>query len=111
MHYFSIYGIITKTEQTLGHKAHLNILKIKIIQGILSALKLKVNLKKKKKKKILDFLGGLVFANLPASEGDVGLISGLGRSHMPWGNQTCEPQLLKPTGPTTHALQQERSLK
>ena len=43
MHYFSIYGIITKTEQTLGHKAHLNILKIKIIQGILSALKLKVN--------------------------------------------------------------------
>ena len=34
----------------------------------------------------MDFPGGLVFAIPPASEGDVGLISGLGGSHMPWGN-------------------------
>ena len=71
----------------------------------------KIKKKKEKKKKILDFPGGLVVGNPPANEGDVGLISGLGGSHMPWGNQACEPWLLKPTGPTTHALQQERPLK
>ena len=30
-----------------------------------------------------DFLGGPVVKNLPANAGDPGLISGLGRSHMP----------------------------
>ena len=46
--------------------------------------------------------------NPPANTGDTGLIPGPGRSHMPWGNWDCvpqisilgsrvqEPQLLKP---------------
>ena len=32
------------------------------------------------------FLGGPVVKNLPANAGDMGLIPGLGRFHMPWGN-------------------------
>ena len=48
--------------------------------------------KKKKTKKFLktlkyrDFPGGPVVKNLPASEGDTGLIPGPGRSHMLWSN-------------------------
>ena len=34
----------------------------------------------------MDFPGGLVFKNLPASAEDMGLISGPGRSHMPQDN-------------------------
>ena len=34
----------------------------------------------------LDFPGGPVGKNPPANAGDVGLIPGPGRSHMPWGN-------------------------
>ena len=33
-----------------------------------------------------DFPGGPMVKNLPANAGDTGLISGPGRSHMPWGN-------------------------
>ena len=33
-----------------------------------------------------DFHGGPVVKNLPASAGDMGLIPGLQRFHMPWGN-------------------------
>ena len=32
------------------------------------------------------FPGGPVVRNLPASVGDMGLIPGLGRSTVPWGN-------------------------
>ena len=32
--------------------------------------------------------------NLPANAGDTGSSPGLGRSHMPWSNWACEPQLL-----------------
>ena len=39
-----------------------------------------------KKKKSRDFPGGTVVKNLPANAGDVGLIPGPGRSHMPWSN-------------------------
>ena len=44
-----------------------------------------VNLKLlfKKKKVVLDFLGGTVDENLPVSAGDMGLIPGLERFHMP----------------------------
>ena len=35
---------------------------------------------------VQDFPGGTVVENPPASAGDVGLIPGLGRSHMPQGN-------------------------
>lgn len=39
--------------------------------------------------------------NLPAGvEGDMVSIPGPGRSHMPWNNQACEPQLL-----SLHALE------
>ena len=33
-----------------------------------------------------DFPGGAVVKNLPANAGDMGLIPGPGRSHMPWSN-------------------------
>ena len=33
-----------------------------------------------------DFAGGVVDKNPPASAGDMGSISGPGRSHMPWSN-------------------------
>ena len=33
-----------------------------------------------------DFSGGTVDKNLPAIAGDMGLIPGLGRSHMPWSS-------------------------
>ena len=33
-----------------------------------------------------DFPGGTVVKNLPANAGDMGLIPGPGRSHMPWSN-------------------------
>ena len=33
-----------------------------------------------------DFPGGPVIENLPTNAGDMGSISGLRRSHMPWGN-------------------------
>ena len=61
---------------------------------------------KKKKQSIVkkenkDFPGGSVIKNPPANEGDTGLIPGLGRSHMPWSNKTCEPQLLSPRAATT----------
>ena len=36
-----------------------------------------------------DFPGGPVVKNLPANAGDTGLVTGLGRSHVPWDNQAC----------------------
>ena len=33
-----------------------------------------------------DFTGGAVIKNPPANAGDMGLIPGPGRSHMPWSN-------------------------
>ena len=41
-----------------------------------------------------DFPGGAVVKNPPANAGDAGLSLGLGRSHMPWSNLACAPQLL-----------------
>ena len=40
------------------------------------------------------FPGSSVVKNTPANAGDTGSIPGPGRSHMPWSNQVCEPQLL-----------------
>ena len=37
---------------------------------------------KKKKRQLLGFPGGTLVKNLPANEGDIGLIPGQGRSHM-----------------------------
>ena len=64
----------------------------------------KTNKKKKKKKTmyipkfkdtlLLDFPGGAVVKNPPASAGDTGSIPGPGRSHMPQSNYAHEPQLL-----------------
>ena len=34
----------------------------------------------------MDFSGGPVVKNLPASAGDTGFIPGLGRSHVLWSN-------------------------
>ena len=35
---------------------------------------------------IKSFPGGPVVKNIPANAGDIGLIPGLGRFHIPWGN-------------------------
>ena len=78
--------------------------------------------------KMGDFPGGTVVKNPPANVGDMGSSPGPGRSHMPWSNETCapqllslcsgacEPQLLSPRATTTEArvpracaLQQERT--
>ena len=40
------------------------------------------------------FPGGSVVKNPPADAGDMGSISGPGRSHMPQRNEVCAPQLL-----------------
>ena len=45
---------------------------------------------------MLDFSDGPVVKNLPANAEDTSSIPGPGRSHMPRGNQTRVPQLLKP---------------
>ena len=45
-----------------------------------------ISLKSSSKDFRLDFPGGSVVKNPPANAGDMGLIPGLGRSHMPWGN-------------------------
>ena len=42
------------------------------------------------------FPGDSMVKNLPANAGDMGLIPGPGRSHMPWSNQAQMPQLLSP---------------
>ena len=42
-----------------------------------------------------DFPRGAVVKNPPANAEDWGLIPGPGRSHMPWSNETCAPQLLR----------------
>ena len=49
-------------------------------------------------KDIQDFPGGPVVKSLPASVGDLGLIPGLGRYHMPRGNEAHALQLA-PTRP------------
>ena len=75
-----------------------------------------------------DFLGAAVVKNPPANAGDTGSSPGPERSHMPWSNEACapqllslcsgacEPQLLSPHATTTEAcvprvraLQQERT--
>ena len=52
-----------------------------------------------------DFPGGSVVKNLPANAGDTDPTSGLGRSHMPWNNKVCAPQLL-----SQHSKAQEPQL-
>ena len=42
------------------------------------------------------FPRGSVVKTTPASAGDTGLLPGLGRSHMPWSNETRAPQPLSP---------------
>ena len=41
-----------------------------------------------------DFPGGPVVNSPPARAENMGLISGPGRFHMPWGSRACVPQLL-----------------
>ena len=51
----------------------------------------------------MDFPGGAVGENLPASAGDTGSIPGLGRFHMQQSNKVHTPQLLRPRAATTKA--------
>ena len=52
-------------------------------------------------KQARDFPGGLVVKNPSAHAGDVGSISGAGRSHTPQGNEACVPRLLSGSTATT----------
>ena len=52
---------------------------------------------------VLDFPGGPVVKNLSANVGDMGSIPGLGRSHMPQGNEAHAPQPLSLSTTTTEA--------
>ena len=66
------------------------------------------------------FTGGPMVKNSPCNAGDTSLIPALEASHMPWDNyarapkllslcsRAYRPQLLKPTPPRAHALQQEK---
>ena len=47
-----------------------------------------------KKMHARDFPGGAVVKNPLANAGDTGSSPGPGRSHMPWSNEACVPQLL-----------------
>ena len=72
---------------------------------------------------LLDISDGTVGNSSSANGGDTGVIPGLGRSHMPRGNQIhephllslCsraqEPQLLKPACPRARAPKQEKPLQ
>ena len=40
----------------------------------------------------------------------MGLIPDLARPHVPWSNEACAPQLLKPRLPKARTLQQEKPL-
>ena len=42
--------------------------------------------------------------NPPANEGEMGSIPGVGRFHVPQGNYTCVPKLLKPVNLRAWAL-------
>ena len=55
------------------------------------------------------FPGGPEVKNLPATAGDTGSTPGLGRSHVPWSNGACVPQLLILCS-RVPALQQDKSL-
>ena len=46
--------------------------------------------------------------NPPVNTGYTGSNPGPGRSRVPRGSQACMPQLLKPTSPRAHGLQQGR---
>ena len=50
-----------------------------------------------------DFPGGPVVKNPPANAGDMGLIPGRGRLHMPGSNYACEPPLPSPCAAATEA--------
>jgi len=66
-----------------------------------------------------DFPGGPVVKNPPANAADMSLIPGLGRFHLPLGNEACapllsllsracKPQLLKPVSLRVQAPQPEK---
>ena len=62
---------------------------------------------------MLGFCGGSVVRNSPANAGDRGLVSGLGKSHMPQDNYACVKQLLKPEHlePVLHNKRSHRNEK
>ena len=51
-----------------------------------------------------DFPGGPAVKNPPANAGKLGLISGLGRFHMLWGNWDRVPRLLSPQAASTEPV-------
>ena len=76
--------------------------------------------KLRRKEVSVGFPGGSVVKNLPANAGDTGSIPDPGRFHTPRSKEACvpqllspcsrawEPQLMKPTHPRAHTLQQEK---
>ena len=58
----------------------------------------------------MNFPGGPMAKDPPASAGDLGLIPVPRRFHMPWGNKAYVPQLLKLECPWAFKPQWEKSL-
>ena len=66
---------------------------------------------KRHQEKRIGFPGGSVVRSLPANAGNMGLVPGPGRSHMPQSNYAREPQLLGPARATACARQQGKPLQ
>ena len=73
-------------------------LQIKIMRYHLTALSMAIRESTNR-----DFPGGPVLKNGPVKAGDMGLIPGLGRTHMQQSNQVHVPQLLSPCAATNEA--------
>ena len=87
----STHGTFSRIDHILSHKLSLGkFKKSKIVSSVFSdnnAMRLDINYRKKNCKKCKQgFPGGAVVENLPANAGDMGLSTGLGRSHMPRSN-------------------------
>ena len=67
----------------MGQNSDLSLGKVKFLT-VLNYFTIKLIFKKKERKK--GFPGGSVVKNSPANAGDMGLIPGLGGSHMPQSN-------------------------
>ena len=68
----------------MGQNSHLSLGEVKF-HTTLNYFTIKLILKRKKERK-KGFPGGSVVKNSPANAGDMGLIPGLGGSHMPQSN-------------------------
>ena len=77
-------GAFKLKRHVMGQNSHLSLGEVKFLTT-LNYFTIKLILKRKKERK-KGFPGGSVVKNSPANAGDMGLIPGLGGSHMPQSN-------------------------